>query len=372
MTIKNSIDTTKFGVFIGRFNPLHLGHLSIIEQAIKDNDKVIIVIGSHKSTINPKKLFTTSEVQEMITAGVSDPEKIIFASVRDNLYSDNEWVLSVRKQINKIIYAPNSKTKNIVRLYGHNKDQTSQYLKWFPHYEMIECQPHHISETLIHATDIRNTLYTEWRKCVNGLLNISTFIFDIRSKLVPIMGDAAFNKMAEILSRDNGERLSWVANEYHSYQQYKSSWKNAPFDPTFVTGDAVVFCNSHILLVRRKKSPGLGNYALPGGFLNADETIRNCILRELREETKIDVPPGKVNNSLREIVVFDAPGRSQRGRTITNAGLIVLDEVKLPKVKGSDDAEKAEWVPLDMLPIFEDQFFEDHYHIITMMKGKLN
>lgn len=367
MTIKNSINTTKVGVFIGRFNPVHLGHISIIERAIKENDKVIIVIGSHKSTLNPKKLFTTSEVQEMIVAGVTDASKIVFASVRDNLYSDNEWVLSVRKQINKVINVPGEKIKSQVRLYGYTKDQTSQYLKWFPHYDTIECEPHQISDTLVHATSIRNKMYEEWLACGN----IVDFIQNTKQSLTTIMGSTIVSKMYEILTRDKGERLNWVSNEYAAYKRYKESWKDAPFAPTFVTGDAVVFCNGHILLVRRKKSPGLGNYALPGGFLNADEPIRNCILRELREETKIDVPPGKVSNSLREIVVFDAPGRSQRGRTITNAGLIVLDEVKLPKVKGSDDAEKAEWVPLDVLPAIEDQFFEDHYHIITMMKGKL-
>ncbi len=60
-----------------------------------------------------------------------------------------------------------------------------------------------------------------------------------------------------------------------------------------------------------------------------------------------------------------------RGRTITNAGLIVLEETKIPKVKASDDAMGAIWMPLDMLSRLEDKFFEDHYHIILSLQSKL-
>jgi bifunctional NMN adenylyltransferase/nudix hydrolase len=73
-------------------------------------------------------------------------------------------------------------------------------------------------------------------------------------------------------------------------EKYKESWKAAPFPPTFVTVDAVVVQSGHVLLVKRKAMPGAGLWALPGGFLNQEETLLDGAIRELKEETKIKVP----------------------------------------------------------------------------------
>ena len=69
--------------------------------------------------------------------------------------------------------------------------------------------------------------------------------------------------------------------------------------------------------------------------------------------------------------VFDAPARSLRGRTITQAFLIHLTNIDqgLPKVKGSDDAAEAMFIPLAELK--EEDFFEDHFHMIQTMVGLL-
>jgi len=45
----------------------------------------------------------------------------------------------------------------------------------------------------------------------------------------------------------------------------------------------------------------------------------------------------------------------------------LTDNIKLPKVKGADDAEKAKWVPIADLK--EDLFFEDHFHVLTQLLG---
>jgi len=65
---------------------------------------------------------------------------------------------------------------------------------------------------------------------------------------------------------------------------------------------------------------------------------------------------------------FDDPHRSTRGRTITQAFRFDLrPDVELPKVKGSDDAAMALWVPLAR--IRSEEMFEDHYFIIQKMIG---
>ena len=162
-----------------------------------------------------------------------------------------------------------------------------------------------------------------------------------------------------------------LVREYDFIKQYKSAWEAAPYAPTFVTVDAVVVQSGHVLLVRRRAEPGRGLYAIPGGFLDPGERIDDAVFRELREETKIKVPEPVLRGSVRAKEVFDAPNRSLRGRTITHAYLIELQPGALPKVKGSDDAEKAKWVPISVFERMENQMFEDHYHIINTLIGKL-
>ena len=108
--------------------------------------------------------------------------------------------------------------------------------------------------------------------------------------------------------------------------------------------------------------PGKGLWALPGGFLNQEETMLDGAIRELKEETKIKVPVPVLKGSIKGSKTFDAPNRSSRGRTITQAFFIDLGVGELPKVKGSDDAEKAFWVPFNQVK--QEKMFEDHFHII--------
>jgi len=158
-----------------------------------------------------------------------------------------------------------------------------------------------------------------------------------------------------------------VANEFNFVKKYKSAWDKAPYTPMFITVDAVVVQSGHILLIERKAQPGKGLMALPGGFLDANETLKTAVIRELREETRIKVPAPVLAGSITKQQVFDDPYRSARGRTVTHAYLIELKDGELPKVKGGDDAAKAFWVPF--AEIKPEMMFEDHFHIIQAMVG---
>jgi bifunctional NMN adenylyltransferase/nudix hydrolase len=111
--------------------------------------------------------------------------------------------------------------------------------------------------------------------------------------------------------------------------------------------------------------------------LNANERLVTGAIRELREETRIKVPEAVLKGSLKYEMNFDHPDRSLRGRTITTAFLFQLPDfvhdgkISLPEVKGSDDAEKAMWVPLDTALNSPEMFFEDHFDIIDTLIGKL-
>jgi len=99
-----------------------------------------------------------------------------------------------------------------------------------------------------------------------------------------------------------------------------------------------------ILLIRRKKEPFAGAWALPGGFIEMDETLEESARRELREETGVAAAADLV-----QIGTFGDPGRDPRGRTIT---VVYLARVKLRQVKpvAADDAAEVNWFALDAPP----------------------
>jgi bifunctional NMN adenylyltransferase/nudix hydrolase len=151
-----------------------------------------------------------------------------------------------------------------------------------------------------------------------------------------------------------------MREEHLAIQESRKIWGMGPF----ITLDAVVQACGHILLVRRGRHPGKGLWAVPGGFLEPEERLLAGALRELLEETGLDLDHSPSGFDLKEVAVFDHPDRSQRGRTITHAHYFQLSDSALPAVSGSDDAVEARWIPVSELQAMEDQFFDDHFHIL--------
>lgn len=114
-----------------------------------------------------------------------------------------------------------------------------------------------------------------------------------------------------------------------------------------LSADCVVFGyadgNLKVALIKRKKLPFKGKWALPGGFVEGDETVEEGAARELEEETGIkDV-------YLEQVQVFSEPKRDPRGRVITVAFFALVDYRQYELV-ATEDAEKATWWPINDLP----------------------
>ena len=118
------------------------------------------------------------------------------------------------------------------------------------------------------------------------------------------------------------------------------------------------------LLVMRRAPERLGYWSLVAGGVEPGEKSWTAAVRELREETGLGVHEATLVRSLKRVQVFSHPYRSLRGRTITHAHFFDLQEGRLPDVKGGDDAAAAEWIPLDRLPVLENELFEDHFHVL--------
>lgn len=123
-------------------------------------------------------------------------------------------------------------------------------------------------------------------------------------------------------------------------------YKNRP-----VTANAVVVQKGKTLLIKRRSEPFKDYWAIPGGFVDINESTSACALRELKEET------GLSGEIVQLVGVYDAPDRDPR-HTVNIAYLV--KPKKTVALKASDDATDARWFPISSLP----KLAFDHAEII--------
>lgn len=124
-----------------------------------------------------------------------------------------------------------------------------------------------------------------------------------------------------------------------------------------LTVDAIVFSQknneTYVLLIQRGQEPFKGKWALPGGFVNMDETLEEACKRELLEETGLELV------AMIQFKAYDAIHRDPRHRTISVVFSAEINEKK--EVSGGDDAARADWFPVTALP----QLAFDHAQILS-------
>lgn len=339
-------------VYIGRFQPFHLGHLHAIEEAAKLANNIVVLLGDTGGPRTIKNPFTDLQRQNMILDAIEadenlkyliDGDWIQFKTIYDKEI-DQDWIAQVREAVDQ-------DEDETVCIVGHKKDKTSEYLNWFPNWKFEEIPYRDLGfdhKLALDATAIRAMWFEHRLHYARGLLPPA------------VWETLAFSS--------NEPEFEGLFEDYAYCKKYKEAWASAPFPPTFITVDPVVIQSGHVLLVRRGGHPGKGLLALPGGFINIDERLEDACIRELQEETSIDLQADTLKRCIKATRVFDDPNRSFRGRTVTHAFLIKLnDSAKLAKVKAGDDAVEVFWVPFEDLD--PKELFDDHYNIIQRMKS---
>ncbi len=112
-----------------------------------------------------------------------------------------------------------------------------------------------------------------------------------------------------------------------------------------VTTDCIIIRGKdplEILLIERKHEPFMGNWALPGGFVEIDEDLLEGAIRELSEETNL------TGVSLQQFRTYGKPGRDPRGRTVSVVYYGTLENAE--KAIAGDDAANVQWFGIDNLP----------------------
>ena len=351
----------QYAVFIGRFQPVHSGHVSVVTRALASHERVIICVGSANRGSRTDNPYTFDQRVRLWQHELTSEElkRVHFVKIDDALYKDNEWVAQVRHRVSRVIQAtfkPGFTDRfPAVALVGHEKDHTSYYLRFFPEWESDLIPKGYDS---LASTTIRNFFYEKLLRSSEQQLAPDMFygVEEIRG----------LSATSPIWHPEYLRVLKDLAGEWDFDRNYDPK----RFHVNVLTVDAAVVQNGHLLVVRRKNRPGQGLFALPGGHIDPNETLRQAALRELREETSIDLSDRVLKANIQDQQIFDHPDRSRRARVITTAFLIKLpDEEKLVKVKGGDDAAEAFWMPLSEVR-YED-FFEDHAAIVEKITAGL-
>lgn len=130
----------------------------------------------------------------------------------------------------------------------------------------------------------------------------------------------------------------------------------------FLTVDVVLFKKTggeiQLLLIKRKNDPFKGLWALPGGFVDQDEDLRDAAARELQEETGITV------YDLEQLGAFGKPHRDPRGHMVSITYTASTGGSTI--AKAADDADDAQWFYVNSLP----ELAFDHAEIISFALKK--
>ena len=335
-------------LYIGRFEPPHAGHIALLQRALDSAQQAIVVMGSAWQVRSPKNPFTWPEREALLRAALSraDNARLRILPVRD-YYNEAVWVQAVRHAV-----AESTPADARVALVGHFKDASSSYLEHFPGWDLINMA----RQGQIDATTIRDAYFAATADTV-------------ANALAPLAAQMPSSTLTALIAFAQQPEYRTLQEEWRMLRSYRAAWAQAPYPPVFVTVDAVLRCQGHVLLIRRAHAPGQGQLAVPGGFIEPRETLWQSCLRELTEETHCDLTETTLRTALREVTVFDHPDRSQRGRTITHAHYFDLAEAPFPHVQADDDAAQVLWVPIEQLASIEEAFFEDHFHMLDHFFG---
>jgi bifunctional NMN adenylyltransferase/nudix hydrolase len=313
----------KSGIFIGRFQPAHSGHIHAIGVASTQVDQLYVLVGSANACRSIKNPWTYAERvamlrKKLMCAGV---DNVTFVPLNDYPYNDTQWCADVRATVEHF-------NLGTPTLFGHMKEGNT-YLKWFPDWKFKDIE----AQYNINATGIRQNMYET--------------------------NDSAMPQT--------------VRDDYAYYEGEKRMFANYPYPETlnFNCGDAVLECQGHVLLIRRLRAPGAGAWALPGGFKNQDETFLECAIRELQEETNVRVPEKVLRGSIVKTELFDSPKRSfgiPRNSLAVYMRINPNPDGSLPRANGADDAAECKWFPLTQV-LNNLELYDDHKSIISTLTG---
>jgi bifunctional NMN adenylyltransferase/nudix hydrolase len=350
----------KIGVVVSKFSFVTREMFHVLKKASDENSHVLLFVCSADRSKDYTMPFNRHERSDNIMKAIEvndglEKEDFSICYINDNPMNSRQWITDVHSTLNgrlKSLYLDRSKTD--INVYVSN-ESNHRYENIFPE-PMFN----------VHKVSMGNNeaLYKDFY----GMEDISSYIAPNMCAVYDAYRKSEWFD-TPLLTSEMNQGFNTLKEEYEAVKYQKEQWSSSPFPPTFITTDAVVYHKGYVLVVKRKGSVGKGLYCLPGGFLSQMDTIKTGIVNNLKKDTNIQVHENILKSNIRNIKTYDDPIRSLRGRIITHAGLIELDDVTslkgFPKVrKTKSQKEHAGWFSLFEIEEMRNMFFEDHYYII--------
>lgn len=334
-----------YGIFIGRFQPLHHGHEAVIRGALERVETLIVIVGSSHMAPTPKNPFTFADRDSMFKR-VFNHEIATGRLILVPLYDyelDLDWRIALQKGVTGAILQHANKggvglhgLKDYkIALAGFGKDASSYYLEMFPEWDNIQID---IQHGTLNASDIRDEYIRRLPHLPHDACSPQIITWLKEFALTPRFKDL----------------VQWKHDLALEFAKYG--------DGPFLAADVLVEHRGKILLITRGKAAGRGQKAMPGGFVEKGERFYEAALREAMEETGLDRET--LDDHLAGYHLADNPNRSLRGRIVSMIyHFAIPDDVDVPAVKAGDDASDAAWY--DFSGLTTEEFYEDHHTNIT-------
>lgn len=337
-------------VYIGRFQPFHKGHEHVVKCALADHriDKLIILVGSSNKARSSKNPWSYQERADMIKACFPEGN-VEVRPCRDYMYPELEKEALWNEQVRSLI------GKDCKYIVGYEKDDSSHYLHNFPELEFVGVSVYR-ENTLgqgLNATNIRKQYFNKF--------STETIAGTIPLECLSIVEEQVINYPA-------------LQEEYYGLLKEKLDFQNYPYPASLnsCVSDNVVYKDGKVLLIKRGGVIGHGLYALAGGHKDNNETHLQAALKELVEETSINVDKETLQGCLVANKLFDHPNRNLGVTKPSQVFLFDLSSIETPvTVCADDDAMGTFWVDVRELSSLENLFHDDHYDIIQEMLKEL-
>lgn len=331
MTEENTQEPTelppqKLGVVIGRFQPFHTGHLKLIKKALKDCEKVLVLIGSCTKSPDYKNPLASATRRDMVL-------EVTHKLAGNDLYLlpikdfplDHEWVSEVIGYVNSFEEDP-----TLVTIYTSERDAEFYRTNFIYNLDVTLRD-----DVVVTGTDIRKEMYEDRTVSKDVPLKL-------RKGLREFMETAEFKRLKDEYFYCRTRKAE--AELAHKF--------NNPIEPVC---HALVIHRGNALLVRRNGIRGKGQLAMPGGFLQSNETTREAAIRELREETGIDL------TQMRAQVLSSAVEENLNGLSVRTLGInycfVIHEEEEVEVEIDPNEVQEVLWIPVgdvaaDTLPLF--------------------
>lgn len=272
--------SVEIGILIGRFQPLHSGHLEFMTKAAKACDVLRILVGSsnvrpnlkNPFTYNERKAFIYKHIKPVISNFTIDP-------LPDQMYNYDGWLESV------VELTSDTPGVHVYKIFIVEKEkETREYAELL----VTKFAQHNMQAEVVEIDMDKDRSATEVRAALQ-----SRTIDPIRQQRLAI-GDDYWTELAEHF---------WGNGRVYQFIDHF----NKPHKIEVCADNIIELADGSIISIIRKDN---GAYALPGGHLDVGETFYQAAVREAFEETGLDLPSlGTVTQSLLVDNLSRAPGR---------------------------------------------------------------